>query len=50
MIKTLIVSGGNVEEEEITHIYKNNKFNYIIASDGGLKILDKLKTRRRKLV
>ena len=42
MIKTLIVSGGNVEEEEITHIYKNNKFNYIIASDGGLKILDKL--------
>lgn len=42
MIKTLIVSGGKVEEEDITHIYKTNEFNYIIASDGGLKILDKL--------
>lgn len=42
MVKTLIVSGGNVEEKCLTDIYQNNKFHYIIASDGGLRILDKL--------
>lgn len=41
MVKTLIVSGGNVEEECFNKIYNNNKFKYIIASDKGLEILDK---------
>jgi len=38
MIKTLIVSGGNVED----YILKNfrHEFDYIIASDRGLEILD----------
>ena len=30
MIKTLIVSGGNVEERFLTDVYRTNKFNYII--------------------
>ncbi len=37
MIKTLIVTGGNVE----TFICKDYRFDYIIASDKGLEILDK---------
>ena len=37
MIKTLIVTGGNVEE----FICEHNQFNYIIASDKGLEVLDK---------
>lgn len=41
MVKTLIVSGGNVEEECFNQIYQSNKFDYIIASDKGLEILDK---------
>lgn len=41
MVKTLIVSGGDVEEEIFNKIYGSNKFEYIIASDGGLEILDK---------
>lgn len=41
MVKTLIVSGGNVEEECFNKIYQSNKFEYIIASDKGLEILDK---------
>lgn len=41
MIKTLIVSGGNVEKDFFYEIYLNNKFDYIIASDRGLEILDK---------
>lgn len=41
MVKTLIVSGGNVEEECFNKIYNNNKFKYIIASDKGLETLDK---------
>lgn len=39
MIKTLIVSGGNVEENFLNQI--NEKFDYIIASDKGLEALDK---------
>lgn len=39
MIKTLIVSGGNVEEKSLNNAYL---YDYIIASDGGLRILDKL--------
>lgn len=41
MVKTLIVSGGNVEEECFNKIYQSNKFEYIIASDKGLETLDK---------
>lgn len=41
MIKTLIVSGGNIEKETFNKIYQINKFDYIIASDKGLEILDK---------
>lgn len=41
MIKTLIVSGGNVQKDFFDEIYLNNKFDYIIASDRGLEILDK---------
>lgn len=41
MVRTLIVSGGNIEEECFNKIYNNNKFKYIIASDKGLEILDK---------
>ena len=39
MIKTLIITGGNVEEL----ICKTNQFDYIIASDRGLEVLDKYK-------
>lgn len=40
-MKTLIVSGGNIEEELLNEIYSNYKFDNIIASDKGLEILDK---------
>lgn len=40
MIKTLIVSGGIVEDN-ILEIFKN-EFDYIIASDRGLEELDKI--------
>lgn len=40
MIKTLIVSGGNIEKDFFDEIYLNNKFDYIIASDRGLEVLD----------
>jgi len=39
MIKTLIVSGGNVEENILDNL--KNEFKYIIASDRGLEELDK---------
>lgn len=41
-MKTLIVSGGNVEKDFLNSIYSDNKFDKIIASDKGLEILDKL--------
>lgn len=41
MIKTLIVSGGNIEKECFNKIYQNSKFDNIIASDRGLEALDK---------
>lgn len=40
-MKTLIVTGGNVEEKFLNEIYSNYKFDNIIASDKGLEILDK---------
>ncbi|MBQ2916838.1 MAG: thiamine diphosphokinase [Clostridia bacterium] len=39
MIKTLIVSGGNVEDNILDSL--KDEFNYIIASDRGLEVLDK---------
>jgi len=39
MIKTLIVSGGNVENNILNKI--KEKFDYIIASDSGVEVLDK---------
>lgn len=40
MIKTLIVSGGNIEKNCLIKIYETNKFDYIIASDRGIEVLD----------
>ena len=42
MARTLIVSGGEVEEKLFKEISLNNKIEYIIASDRGLELLDKL--------
>lgn len=39
MIKTLIVSGGNVEDNILNGL--KEKFDYVIASDRGLETLDK---------
>ena len=41
MTRTLIVSGGEVEEKLFKEINLNNKFECIIASDRGLEVLDK---------
>ncbi len=41
MVKTLVVSGGNIEKKCFDEVYSNNKFDYVIASDKGLEILDK---------
>ncbi|MDO5556034.1 MAG: thiamine diphosphokinase [Clostridia bacterium] len=41
MIKTIIVSGGNIDIEFLNNILLSNKFNNIIASDKGLEGLDK---------
>ncbi len=41
MVKTLIVTGGKTEEDFFINFYRKNKFNYIIASDSGLRLLDK---------
>lgn len=50
MIKTLIVSGGNVEKDFFYEIYLNNKFDYIIASDRGLEILDKFNIKPNYII
>lgn len=42
MIKTLIISGGNISLEFAKKHIKNNDFNYIIAVDKGLQVLNKL--------
>ena len=39
-MKTLIVSGGNVEKEILNKTIKNNNFDNVIAVDKGLEILD----------
>lgn len=40
-MKTLIVSGGNVEDKLLNEICSNHKFDNIIASDKGLEMIDK---------
>lgn len=40
-MKTLIVSGGNIEQKFFENFVLKNKFDNIIASDKGLEILDK---------
>ena len=42
-MNTVIVTGGNINEEFIKDFFSNNKFNTIIAVDKGLEILNKLK-------
>lgn len=50
MIKTLIVSGGNVEDKLFKEINLNNQFNYIIASDRGLEVLDKFNIKPNYII
>ncbi len=50
MIKTLIVSGGNVEKNCFNQIYLSNKFDYIIASDRGLEVLDKYNVKPNYII
>lgn len=50
MIKTLIVSGGNLEKDFFHEIYLNNKFDYIIASDKGLEVLDKCNVKPNYII
>ena len=42
-MNTVIVTGGNINEEFIKEFFSNNKFNIIVAVDKGLEILNKLK-------
>lgn len=41
MLKTIIVSGGDINKNFLEKINLKNKFNNIIASDKGLEVLDK---------
>lgn len=50
MVKTLIVSGGNVEKNCFNQIYLSNKFDYIIASDRGLEVLDKYNVKPNYII
>ena len=50
MIKTLIVSGGNLEKDFFYEIYLKNKFDYIIASDKGLEVLDKCNVKSNYII
>lgn len=50
MIKTLIISGGDVTKQTLENTLKNNKFNNIIAVDKGLEILDKCKIQPNYII
>lgn len=41
MLKTIIVSGGDINKNFLEKLNLKNKFNNIIASDKGLEMLDK---------
>ncbi len=40
MIRTLIVTGGNINKKFLQKTVRENNINYIIASDRGVEILD----------
>ena len=50
MVKTLIVSGGKAEEKLFKEVNLNNQFNYIIASDRGLEVLDKFNIKPNYII
>lgn len=50
MIKTLIISGGDVTTQTLENTLKNNKFSNIIAVDKGLEILDKCKVQPNYII
>ena len=50
MVKTLIISGGNVEKNCFNQIYLSNKFDYVIASDRGLEVLDKYNVKPNYII
>ncbi len=50
MIKTLIISGGDVTKQILENTLKNNEFNNIIAVDKGLEILDKCKIQPNYII
>lgn len=50
MIKTLIISGGDVTKQILEKTLKNNEFNNIIAVDKGLEILDKCKIQPNYII
>lgn len=50
MIKTIIVSGGNINKEFIENEILKNNYENIIAVDKGLEILDKCKIKPNYIV
>lgn len=42
MKKSLIVTGGSIEEDFGREFLKNNSYDFIIAVDGGMSFLDKI--------
>lgn len=41
-MKTLIITGGNINKEFLKNILRENEYNKIIAADKGLEILNKI--------
>lgn len=50
MIKTLIVSGGSINQVFFKELVLKNKYDNIIASDKGLEILDKLNIKPNYII
>ena len=44
-MKSLIITGGNINKEFLQDFLKENKFEKIIAADKGLEILNKLNVK-----
>jgi len=49
-MKTLIVTGGNINKEFLSNIMKNIKFDTIIAVDNGLKVLNEINIKPKHIV
>ena len=49
-MKTLIVTGGNIEKEFLLKTIKESEFETIIAVDNGLKILSEIKVNPQHIV